>query len=97
MSRGRPRSLMSIRSSYAVNCRWRPARPFIESARGRPSSLVEANGCDTVRPGRKVRNTLPYACLPSRRRACTEPQTDRDEKYFVWVSEKPGDREYADH
>ena len=67
---------MSIRSSYAVNCKWRPARPFIGSARGRPSSLVGANGCDTVRQGRKVRNILPYACLLSRRRPCTETQTD---------------------
>ena len=37
------------------------------------------SGCVTVRPVRRVRNTLPYACPLSRREPCTETQSDGDE------------------
>lgn len=67
---------MSIRSFYAANCRWRPAKPFIGSARGKLSSLAAANGCVTVLLRRKVRNTLPSARLLSHQQPCIEMQND---------------------
>ena len=45
------------------------------------------SGCVTVRPVRRARNTLPYACLLSRRGPCTETQSDGDENRQMQFSE----------